>query len=394
MFSPPPTAAAEPPGVDERHASASKSMADVAPVTFRLADDAVLAFMGDRNVIFSERQQKIYELNDAAAYLACRLERGASYSELYEDLVDNGLEPAAATTTIRKWLPAWSRSDIAGAEIVPSSEHCWRGYSISAGPVDFTLFHDDPDLFEAMIRSFSHLVSRRRDGATDYRISRCEDFVLISRNGRMASIVTPEQTVPALKALFVNDILEAAHPSIALHAACLVRRDRALLLCGSPGAGKSTLTLALLSAGFEYGADDVTLVNPSGRVQGMPFAPAMKMGATRLIPDLKELPVHQRLDGRRLRYWPIERRPRRDWTSVRWLIKLQRRNGMPATLVRRDPVDALADIMKEAWSKSRRTSVGNFRMLKDALANARCHELFYSDLDEAVQLLKRLCRDD
>jgi hypothetical protein len=47
-----------------------------------------------------------------------------------------------------------------------------------------------------------------------------------------------------------------------LHAACVSRRGRAVLLMGSSGAGKSTLTLLALIAGFEMVAEDSVFVAP------------------------------------------------------------------------------------------------------------------------------------
>jgi hypothetical protein len=135
------------------------------------------------------------------------------------------------------------------------------------------------------------------------------------------------------------------------------------------------------------------LINPAGYVQGMPFAPALKGGALRLFPELKSLPLHQRLDRRRVRYWPLEQASASDWLPVGWLIKLQRRENASATLLPREPAAAIADIMKEAWSKTRRTSISNFKTLARTVASAQCYQLVYSDLNDAAELLKRLCHD-
>lgn len=45
-----------------------------------------------------------------------------------------------------------------------------------------------------------------------------------------------------------------------LHAACLARKERGLLLVGRSGSGKSTLALSLVKAGLDFLSDDVTLV--------------------------------------------------------------------------------------------------------------------------------------
>lgn len=371
--------------------------AAAASVLFRLADDAVLAFLGDRNVVFSGRRQHIYELNEAAAYLACRLERGASYGALVADLVASGLAPGAAADALNRWLAAWSREGIACAELAPRPAQEGRRCALSAGPANFMLLHDDPALLEAVLPAFRHLVVQEeaaRTGVIPYRLAAADGLVFIARGGEKAAIVTPAEAAPALKAMLVEDVLGAGaqQGAVALHAACLLGEGGALLLGGSPGAGKSTLTLALLDAGFGYGGDDVTLLDAAGRVQGVPFAPAMKAGAARLMPALKALPLHRRPDGKWLRYRPVEAAPRPGWHAARRLVRLQRRRGAAAALVPMEPVDALAAFMKEAWSPSRTTSPTNFRALRSLVAGAECHALSYWDLDEAVRLLKRHCR--
>jgi len=391
MFSPSLPAAEELPAAG----GPKRTRGDVHPaITFHLADDAALAFIGGASVVFSGRGQKIYALNESAAYLACKLERGASYSELLADLVRNGTDPESAATALGGWLVAWSRAGIAGAEIARTPGRAWRRCSLCVGPASFGLLHQDPALLDAILPAFRHLVGGGGAGTIDYYLSAADGLVFIARERGVAAIVRPEQAAPTLKAMLVEDVLGAARDSIALHTACLIERDAALLLGGSPGAGKSTLTLALLAAGFGYGADDVTLLDARGRARGVPFAPTVKIGATRFFPGLEKLPVHRRLDGRRLRYWPMEPLPRRGWMPVRWLVRLRRRSGIAAELVPSEPMDALAGIMGEALTRSGQASVGDFHALKYLVAGAECHELHYSDLGDAVRLLTRLCRND
>lgn len=362
-------------------------------VRFRLADDAALHCVGDRVTLFSGREQKLFGLNDAAAFVAGLLENGATHAELLGELVRNGCGVATGKATIATLLPAWSAAGVAVAEMPVTSETDWLPSVISIGGLDIALLLQGQGISEAITPFIRHLRSDAAKCHRQYRIARADPFVLISADGPAMSIVMPDQVVPALKALLVEDVLEAASPAIALHAACLTRNDDALMLFGSPGAGKSTLALALLPAGFGYGADDITLVNPKGRVQGVPFAPAVKAGAWKLLGLPRESGLHRRVDGRRVRYMPVHEVPRRDWIPARWLIRLRRQKGVVARLVARTPVEALADVMAEAYAPSQRASAADLAMFVDFVERAQCHELHYSDLDAAVELLRRLAAD-
>jgi len=367
-----------------------------ASVLFRLADDAVLAFLGGRNLVFSGERQRIYALDDAAACLACRLEQGVSYRALLSDLTAGGLGPEAAAEALRAWLTDWSHEGVARAALPPRHPSAWQRCTLAVGPASFILLHDDPTLLERVLPAFRHLVVTG-DGvdeygdAVPYRLVAADGLVLIARGDAPAVIVTPSEAAPILKAMLIEDVMARAHGGVALHAATLHSNDGALLLGGSTGAGKSTLTLALLAAGFGYGGDDVALLDAQGRVRGVPFAPAMKAGAARLVSGLAPLPRHRRPDGKWLRYWPVERAEGPEWRPARWLVRLRRRRGVPATLAPMEPTAALAAFMKEAWSPSRTTSPAYFRALRALVAGADCRELVYWDLGEAVRLLARHC---
>ena len=69
-----------------------------------------------------------------------------------------------------------------------------------------------------------------------------------------------------------------AHPGFLwLHAAAAALDDSVVLLCGSPGAGKSTLAVQLIDRGWTFVADDVVPVDAtSGLTLPMPCAPCVR----------------------------------------------------------------------------------------------------------------------
>ena len=127
---------------------------------------------------------------------------------------------------------------------------------------------------------FRHL-EVRRERAADILLEIVErgGRVHLFRNSDWIQSCSPDELATALKGQLLTEALEHGAYELALHAASLLSNDRMLLLCGNPGAGKTTLTLALVHAGFGFAADDVTLLDSRGRGIGLPFAPAVKAGA-------------------------------------------------------------------------------------------------------------------
>jgi hypothetical protein len=76
----------------------------------------------------------------------------------------------------------------------------------------------------------------------------------------------------------------------ALHAGCLARDGRAVLVAGKSGAGKSTLALALADCGLDYLSDDLVFLRPGAggppKVLGFADAVGVSSGTVRLIPGL------------------------------------------------------------------------------------------------------------
>src|SRR6187399_2094602 len=74
-------------------------------------------------------------------------------------------------------------------------------------------------------------------------------------------------------------------PVLPLHAACVGFRDRAVLLLGESGAGKSTATLQCMLAGLGVLAEDVVFVEPRRlTVTGIPNYLHLRLETPRLLP--------------------------------------------------------------------------------------------------------------
>lgn len=97
---------------------------------------------------------------------------------------------------------------------------------------------------------------------------------------------------------------------VAVHAACLWKDGRAIMVRGDSGAGKSTLCYAALRLGWSLIAEDVVYlrtrrphaggpVNPADvEVHDLPWTLHLLPDAVRLFPELRTQPQFERPDGR------------------------------------------------------------------------------------------------
>ncbi len=94
-----------------------------------------------------------------------------------------------------------------------------------------------------------------------------------------------------------------------MHAGVVAGPAGAILLPAPPGSGKSTLTAGLVAAGLDYFSDEVALLAEDD-LAVMPFPLAMCVKDTgidalaALFPAITALPMHTRMDGKRVVYMP------------------------------------------------------------------------------------------
>ena len=96
-------------------------------------------------------------------------------------------------------------------------------------------------------------------------------FVTIDPQKRIAFIVVPHELLRyayhvryELLEFAVYVLAARVQRLVPLHAACVGRGDRGVLVVGASGSGKSTLVLQCLLAGLDFLAEDSVLVQPAG----------------------------------------------------------------------------------------------------------------------------------
>ena len=88
---------------------------------------------------------------------------------------------------------------------------------------------------------------------------------------------------------------------VPLHGACVGRGDRGILLLGSSGSGKSTVSLHCLLAGLDFLAEDSVLVDPNGLATGVANFLHVRPDSLRFLEDagraIRDSPVIRRRSG-------------------------------------------------------------------------------------------------
>lgn len=373
--------------------------ADVSgPVRFSLPKGVHPLSIGGRQALFSVASEKLYELNPTAALLASMLHEGSTFAALTAALERDGFDGEAAKDAVLALLRQWSAQNMVHAAVFPSNASRSRRQCIHIAGLDAVIHYADTGQYARISPIFAHLARPPGKPATSIEVVDADGLTFVSRNGGPASVIGASQVAPFIKGLLVEDVLAAAPPNIALHTACLAHRDRALLLGGPPGAGKTTLTVALSRSGFDYVSDDISLLGPDARVQGVPFAPAVKEGAwpvlRRCRSDIATLPTHIRLDEVAVRYPGLTRPPHIASMDAGWIVHLRRAAGARVEFCKLDPTETLVRLMGDAYSTTGAATLEDMRTLIALVERARCFDLIYSDLDPAIEALSVLCAQD
>ncbi|MCA1467159.1 serine/threonine protein kinase [Bradyrhizobium sp. IC3195] len=362
-----------------------------AEIVLRPAPDAVFALLDGRPMIFSEAGQKIFELDRVGAFIWCKLGEGSSLGDIYRGLAAQGIDEHTARQFTRQVVDVWV--DRALLEVD------WRmptdcAFSAHLGRHRIDIRAANPDLLRRLLSPFSVSdQSAGGDGDIAIEAMMLDEQVFLRAEDSSISRCDVDALAPTIKAHVTERLIRNIRWVFSLHAASLVNDGMGLLLCGHPGAGKSTLTLQLVDAGFRYAGDDVALVGGDGTICGVPFALTLKEGSWDLLSRLhgdRYDATHCRSDGVRVRYVPIPDAQNESF-SAGWIIFLNRVASGPTELTEIDRLDSMRRLIEHAFASDGRLSQTGFLALRRIVAGAQSLQLTYCEAGEARRLLVDLC---
>src|SRR5271170_3821768 len=179
-----------------------------------------------------------------------------------------------------------------------------------------------------------------------------------------------------------------------LHAGCVSKNGKGILLCGDSGAGKSTLSYACARAGWTYTSDDTSyLINgsPLPRVIGHAHRVRFRPAAKTLFPELEHREVTPRMEGKASIEVPVWELPRIDTATEATVCSIVYLNRYAEAKGKLSPLphgSATERMCKELYSAGEIRA--RHEKVLERLADIPTFELRYCSLDQAIQQLDGL----
>ena len=185
---------------------------------------------------------------------------------------------------------------------------------------------------------------------------------------------------------------------VAIHAGCVARHGKGLLLCGKSGAGKSTLSFACARAGWTYVADDCTwlLAHSRDRIAiGRPHQIRFRDDAARHFPELAGAVAQTRPNGKLsievlMDYFPQIATAQR--CEIGGVVFVDRSSGVQARLERVEPSAAVEALLTDLPTYGDEVNAVHERTI-GALMAVPCWRMHYRTLDEALELLSGISKE-
>lgn len=344
-------------------------------------DCAIVRSLAGRNLLFSEADQAIFEIDGATAERWHSIERAADRRAFLDELL-----PANATSRPTPQEPIRLRASSATA----AKARPPLVVDVAGVPLRLQISHE---LLDEVSAVFGHLHSSE-PAVGDAICARTDgNAIELLAPGQPPQRCSQEEFIPLLKAALIEVALRNGRYEMAFHGAALASGDEVFLLLGSPGAGKTTLGIALAQSGFEVVADDVVLMNGQSMIRGIQFPFAAKSTSWPFMdshwPGIVAGPIHRRPDDKLVRYIFQPFAPPRPRKITRIVI-LDRRARAKTHIEEADPVEVLTKLVAEGDSRDHRLSTAGFSALADALGAASCCRLTYDDAVDAAAALGAL----
>jgi hypothetical protein len=351
--------------------------------------------IGGRSILFCEARQVLYGLNSTADCIWQSLADGRPPLAARRQLAELGVAADDARVFVEdatiSWLNGGQLAPLEALARLDQPASTTRNYLIDDLSVRMDFFGGVSA--NSVDEVFGQFAADARPSALRLSIVSCRDRFFLFEAGRPLGSHDADEWIPRLKAILTEHYTARARNAFLVHAAFLVRHGKGILISGAPGAGKTTLTVALSRSGFEYHGDDIVRVESNGKAVGTPFAACVKSGAWPLVepyvPDIASLPIYRRPDAKDARYLKMplaERHPR----SIDFVLLLSRKAGAAPAFEPVEPLDAFSLLLESAFSSKGAIAAPALKTFASAIDSAASFRFVYSSLPDAVKAVEDL----
>lgn len=369
---------------------------------------------GDDFVVFDERQQKIFLLDQCSSKIWLHTIVGRKTIKEAASLFANdfSITEKEAANYIGKCMDLWDQQRIfkeyIEADPVATSSPTGDFHppapaaeTFRIGGVCFGFNYASDSIRSAIREVFGHLLGTQSKSC-DVLISTNEDQAgyCIQVEGQAARHCSGEAAVAVHAKEIVLDALLAIKKSyVAFHAAAVTNGDTIVMIAGPSGSGKSTLAALLNRRGWDLIADDAVILDARTlELFGLPLAFAAKSGSWELLEGegccASSDSPRRRPDGKLVRYfWPRFNATSRKADPAIILIIPEFGTSLGFRSNTINSVDMMLLLLSESKNSDRRLAGADFHGIAAMISKLKGFNVSYNNAHEVDMWLKHMqCR--
>lgn len=392
----------------------------------RPSSQAHLFIVDGEGLLFSAVRGEIYHLNTAATFVWCAMEDGAGWPEVVTRLSSLcGLDATAAEDILTNLIAHWRGQGVLqgneqdagkgafappradGPEAVDNDASyafdrfvCYREQHYQLLNSRFVIQFGGSEQAETLMPSLRHLETAATN-AVDHRITVAQDgdrYLLFCDGRPVYNVKALSQLAPYLKHQAARLALNDHDHILTLHAGAVAKDGSLIVLPANSGEGKSTLVAGLVRAGFRYFSDEIApLSQGSCKVTPVPLGICVKESAFPVLlgryPEIAQLRVHDREDGRRAVYLPPPRETIAqvaDAIPATHLVFHRYQAGADTELSPISRSQALGRALAQCVSIPAPLTLDDAAALVNWIEQVECYEMISGSLDASVAQMEQL----